>query len=216
MFLLANNYSEKKAKSAKEGSTVKIAGRDVMATWKLLIALGVVPLMHASYTTLAYVFFGQTASVAFFFFAPFVCASSILATERGNKLLASLKPLWIMMSHEKESLRHLVQTRRALAKQARRVIEDFELGEFSFMYRYILRESCSQFDSLPLTSLTISPRCRAPHERGRRPPLPPVERRALALRAGRRRRRAVSGACVAAVAVAQRWFRDAILSSSYA
>jgi hypothetical protein len=26
----------------------------------------------------------------------------------------------------------------------------------SFMYRYILRESCSQFDSLPLTSLTIS------------------------------------------------------------
>ena len=30
-------------------------------------------------------------------------------------------------------------------------------GEFSFMYRYILRESCSQFDSLPLTSLTRSP-----------------------------------------------------------
>ena len=27
----------------------------------------------------------------------------------------------------------------------------------SFMYRYILRESCSQFDSLPLTSLMISP-----------------------------------------------------------
>ena len=28
-------------------------------------------------------------------------------------------------------------------------------GECSFMYRYILRESCSQFDSLPLTYLTI-------------------------------------------------------------
>jgi hypothetical protein len=28
------------------------------------------------------------------------------------------------------------------------------IGECSFMYRYILRESCSQFDSLPLTSLT--------------------------------------------------------------
>ena len=36
-------------------------------------------------------------------------------------------------------------------------------GECSFMYRYILRESCSQFDSLPLTSLTIldwDPSCR--------------------------------------------------------
>ena len=30
-------------------------------------------------------------------------------------------------------------------------------GTFSFIYRYILRELCSQFDSLPLTSLTISP-----------------------------------------------------------
>ena len=31
-----------------------------------------------------------------------------------------------------------------------------DAGECSFMYRYILRESCSQFDLLPLTSLTIS------------------------------------------------------------
>jgi hypothetical protein len=34
---------------------------------------------------------------------------------------------------------------------------DWNDGECSFMYRYIPRESCSQFDSLPLTSLTISP-----------------------------------------------------------
>ena len=34
----------------------------------------------------------------------------------------------------------------------------FDPGELSFIYRYILRESCSQFDSLPLTSLTISHR----------------------------------------------------------
>ena len=34
-------------------------------------------------------------------------------------------------------------------------VEFVETGEFSFIYRYILRESCSQFDSLPLTSLTI-------------------------------------------------------------
>ena len=33
---------------------------------------------------------------------------------------------------------------------------DRDDGKFSFVYRYISRESCSQFDSLPLTSLTIS------------------------------------------------------------
>ena len=31
-----------------------------------------------------------------------------------------------------------------------------DVGELYFIYRYISRESCSQFDSLPLTSLTIS------------------------------------------------------------
>jgi hypothetical protein len=30
-------------------------------------------------------------------------------------------------------------------------------GELSFIYRYILRESCSHFDSLPLTYLTVKP-----------------------------------------------------------
>ena len=41
-------------------------------------------------------------------------------------------------------------------------------GEFSFIYRYILRESCSQFDSLPLTSLTIAGRIRRPVRQRRR------------------------------------------------
>ena len=44
-------------------------------------------------------------------------------------------------------------------------------GELSFIYRYISRESCSQFDSLPLTSLTVYKRqltgcrCEAPAAR---------------------------------------------------
>jgi hexosaminidase len=47
---------------------------------------------------------------------------------------------------------------RYLQSDVRDVVEYARTrGECSFMYRYILRESCSQFDSLPLTSLTISP-----------------------------------------------------------
>ena len=38
----------------------------------------------------------------------------------------------------------------------------------SFIYSYILRESCSQFDSLPLTSLTLFGRRRAKRSRGTR------------------------------------------------
>jgi hypothetical protein len=72
----------------------------------------------------------------------------------------------------------------------------FYLKVMSFMYRYILRESCSQFDSLPLTSLTIfltvEPLRVRPEGRLRRDAAPgggaqraaagPEERRPLALR----------------------------------
>ena len=45
------------------------------------------------------------------------------------------------------------------------------IGEFSFMYRYSLRESCSQFDSLPLTSLAMDlSRARLLRLRGRAAP----------------------------------------------
>jgi hypothetical protein len=48
---------------------------------------------------------------------------------------------------------------RRLRRLRRRGVRRRRGGQvsFLFMYRYMLRESCSQFDSLPLTSLTISP-----------------------------------------------------------
>ena len=44
---------------------------------------------------------------------------------------------------------------RALAQKPKEEVPVLETKVSSFMYRYISRESCSQFDSLPLTSLTI-------------------------------------------------------------
>lgn len=38
---------------ALAASEVKIAGRDVLATWKILVALGVTPILYALYATLA-------------------------------------------------------------------------------------------------------------------------------------------------------------------
>ena len=46
-----------------------------------------------------------------------------------------------------------IDAQAARALQSEKTIRSLQ-GECSFMYRYILRESCSQFDSLPLTSLT--------------------------------------------------------------
>ena len=68
------------------------------------------------------------------------------------KFLAS-KDGWAVAEAERESFRKHTRARFArrleLDKARLRTLEQVS----SFMYRYILRESCSQFDSLPLTSL---------------------------------------------------------------
>lgn len=50
VFAATKIISRQKAKVALAGSTVKIRGRDVMATWKILVALGLAPTLYHAYT----------------------------------------------------------------------------------------------------------------------------------------------------------------------
>ncbi|KAI6781025.1 putative acyltransferase -like protein [Emericellopsis cladophorae] len=52
VFIATKIISRQKAKTALAGSTVKIQGRDVMATWKILVALGFAPTLYHFYSTL--------------------------------------------------------------------------------------------------------------------------------------------------------------------
>lgn len=52
VFVATKIISRKKAKTALAGSTVKIQGRDVMATWKILVALGFAPTLYHFYSIL--------------------------------------------------------------------------------------------------------------------------------------------------------------------
>ncbi|KAI9845981.1 MAG: hypothetical protein M1837_004387 [Sclerophora amabilis] len=52
VFVTAKAISIKKSREALAASTVKIQGRDVMATWKLLVALGLAPVLYAFYIVL--------------------------------------------------------------------------------------------------------------------------------------------------------------------
>jgi hypothetical protein len=65
------------------------------------------------------------------------------AIAAGERWQANLTRAFARRARKGDAALSAAEKRRAFAK-----------GECSFMYRYILRESCSQFDSLPLTSLT--------------------------------------------------------------
>lgn len=45
-FIAARVISTKKAAEALKGSTVKIKANDVVATWKVLVAMGFAPLLY--------------------------------------------------------------------------------------------------------------------------------------------------------------------------
>lgn len=50
VFIATKYISKKKSQEALAASTVKLQGRDVMATWKLLVALAFAPAVYAFYT----------------------------------------------------------------------------------------------------------------------------------------------------------------------
>lgn len=52
VFVATKLYSRKKSKEALAASTVKLAGRDVVSTWKLLMALALTPALYAYYTAI--------------------------------------------------------------------------------------------------------------------------------------------------------------------
>ena len=52
VFIASKLISIKKSREALAASTVKLAGRDVMATWKLLVAMAFAPSLYALYTAL--------------------------------------------------------------------------------------------------------------------------------------------------------------------
>jgi glycerol-3-phosphate O-acyltransferase/dihydroxyacetone phosphate acyltransferase len=52
VFILAKVISHQKAKEALAASSVKIQGRDVLATWKVLVSLAVTPLLYLIYSLL--------------------------------------------------------------------------------------------------------------------------------------------------------------------
>ncbi|CAJ0927629.1 14066_t:CDS:2 [Entrophospora sp. SA101] len=124
LIIIARVISAKKAKEAVESSSVKVAGRDVLATWKLLVALVVTPLLYGSYALIilfmAYKY--EWKILNFGIFTPFVILTMIFidsyATMRladtGHDIYRSLRPLFLSLI---PSTKSYFQTLREVREQ---------------------------------------------------------------------------------------------------
>ncbi|KAF8077978.1 glycerol-3-phosphate O-acyltransferase [Lyophyllum atratum] len=135
MFILASLISRKKAKEALAASVVKIAGRDVLATWKVLICLGVAPVLYTFYAFVATLIAiraraplrWRIATPFLLFVAlPFMNYAALKFGEAGVDVLKSLRPLIVaLVPGQQKSLDKLKKIRVELSNQVADLINDF-------------------------------------------------------------------------------------------
>ncbi|KAI5922810.1 Sucrase/ferredoxin-like-domain-containing protein [Camillea tinctor] len=139
VFVATKYISHKKAKEALAGSSVKIQGRDVMATWKLLVAMAFTPVLYNLYSiTLAvkvyqdhlwghvpeWVPFWLVYVVAWIIF-PAITFAAFRFGEVGMDILKSLRPLVLCINPASSYSIHKLRERRAeLSEQVVKVIND--------------------------------------------------------------------------------------------
>jgi glycerol-3-phosphate O-acyltransferase/dihydroxyacetone phosphate acyltransferase len=127
VFVASKIISIKKSKEALAASTVKLQGRDVMATWKLLVALAFAPILYNLYTILltywtyrnrvqghmpdwvplwAVIIFG-------YIFFPAITFAALRFGEVGMDIVKSLRPLVLSLNPSSSNTIHKLRQRRA-------------------------------------------------------------------------------------------------------
>lgn len=154
VFVTTKVISNRKSKEALAASTVKLQGRDVITTWKLLVAMAVAPTLYAYYTILASLwlvynrrdgYYTHTVSkwlqlrtyvpdwVPVWLFAVVLLALCIMITfaalrigEIGMDIVKSLPPLFVALNPRSAgSLARLRKKRLDLSARVTDVINTF-------------------------------------------------------------------------------------------
>ena len=137
IFVASKIISIRKSRSALAASTVKLQGRDVMATWKLLVSLGLAPCLYAAYTMVltwwtyrnrvqgyipTWIPLWTVATTSMIVF-PTITFAALRFGETGMDILKSLPPLVLSLNPTSaNTLVKLRETRATLSAQVTEII----------------------------------------------------------------------------------------------
>ncbi|PSR74916.1 hypothetical protein PHLCEN_2v9450 [Hermanssonia centrifuga] len=149
IFLTASIISRQKAKEALAASVVKVAGRDVLATWKILISLGIAPVLYGFYAFLATVVVVKADAplvwkiwtpIVVMCALPFIGYAALKFGEAGMDVLKSLRPLVVtVIPGQQRTFNKLKAERIRLSNELAEVINEFgpklyeDFNEFRIM-----------------------------------------------------------------------------------
>jgi len=133
VFFASRTISKQKAAEALRGSTVKIHANDVLATWKLLVAMGLAPVLYTLYAIIAaviaskYNWFPNIPSILLvLILIPAVSSisySALIIGETGMDIFKSLRPLALSLSpSHQNALSDLQKQRRDLVVEVTEVV----------------------------------------------------------------------------------------------
>jgi glycerol-3-phosphate O-acyltransferase/dihydroxyacetone phosphate acyltransferase len=135
LFILASVLSRKKAKEALAASNVKVAGRDVLATWKILISLGGAPILYTVYAIVSFIVATKASlpikrrvltPFLMLVALPIMNYAALKFGEAGMDVLKSLRPLIIaLVPGQQRSLDKLKAMRLHLSNEVSNVINEF-------------------------------------------------------------------------------------------
>ncbi|KAK9469907.1 hypothetical protein V1512DRAFT_219605 [Lipomyces arxii] len=134
IFIATKKISKKKAAEALKASTVKIAAKDVIASWKIMVALGLAPALYWFYALLAtwaawkYDLVPELRPVwlitlVSMIVLPMISYAALRIGEVGMDIFKSLKPLTTCLDRDNStSLSKLRVTRKELSREVTDVI----------------------------------------------------------------------------------------------
>ena len=140
VFIATKLISIKKSREALAASTVKLQGRDVMATWKLLVAMAFAPTLYATYTGLLtwWTYKNRVQGympdwvplwlvIAFGVVCfPSITFAALRIGETGMDIVKSLRPLVLSLNPTSaNTLNKLREKRDTLSKEVTDVINEF-------------------------------------------------------------------------------------------
>ncbi|KAJ3207449.1 hypothetical protein HK099_000265 [Clydaea vesicula] len=142
IILITSIISKRKAKEALAASSVKLKGRDVIATWKVLVASVVVPLTYAIESLLItmFIYFFSTHEftsyphlnnpvvqflLIFLVILPSITYPSVFGMEKGVDLFKSLKPLILAIFLDQKYIDRLRSIRSKLEVDLKMLINEF-------------------------------------------------------------------------------------------
>lgn len=116
--IIAKIVAAQQAKKAKAGSVVKIAGTDVVASYKVIIGIVVTPILYTTYAVIVFLKLGFLSFLLFTILWPLFSWASVRVLEEGVRIWKSFLFLFRLRLWA-TNLKTLRETRKQLQIQAR-------------------------------------------------------------------------------------------------